>query len=282
MKPIIGFRNGRLAVRLFWTVIIGVGALFMIMPFLFMLSTAFKTPADFHVRPIKWIPEYWYPDNFKFVLTNENSILRMYMNSIKITTICVLGAGFTSIMAAYSFSKIEFKGREFLFLLMISTMMIPAQLTYIPKFSMFSSLGLTNTHLSIILPGLYAITGCFLIKQFFDQIPGEMKEAARIDGAGEFTICWKIMVPMSKPALATFIITTFTHFWNDYDTPLIFLRNKDLFTVPLGIVSFSDDIGQLYHYTMAFSILALIPIFIVFVICQNYFVQGLTAGAVKM
>ena len=254
----------------------------MIMPFAFMLSTAFKTPADFFVRPIKWIPDYWYPDNFKYVLSSDNSIFRMYWNSIKITTICVLGAGFTSIMAAYSFSKIKFPGRDFLFLLMISTMMIPSQLTYIPKFSMFSSLGLTNTHTAIILPGLYAITGCFLIKQFFDQIPVEMKEAARIDGASEINICWRIMVPMSKPALATFVITTFTHFWNDYDTPLIFLRNKRLFTVPLGIVSFSDDIGQLYHYTMAFSTLALIPIFIVFVICQKYFIQGLTAGAVKM
>lgn len=268
--------------KLFWTVVLSFGAIFMIMPFAFMLSTAFKTPADFFVRPIKWIPDYWYPDNFKYVLSSDNSIFRMYWNSIKITTICVLGAGFTSIMAAYSFSKIKFPGRDFLFLLMISTMMIPSQLTYIPKFSMFSSLGLTNTHTAIILPGLYAITGCFLIKQFFDQIPVEMKEAARIDGASEINICWRIMVPMSKPALATFVITTFTHFWNDYDTPLIFLRNKKLFTVPLGIVSFSDDIGQLYHYTMAFSTLALIPIFIVFVICQKYFIQGLTAGAVKM
>lgn len=274
--------TGKTIIRLFWTVVLGVGALFMIMPFAFMISSAFKRPIDIFATPIKWIPEYWYPDNFIFVFSAKPSILTMYMNSIKVSFTCVTGAGITSIMAAYSFSKLRYAGRNLMFLLMISTMMIPAQLTYIPKFFLFSELGLTNTHWALILPGLYAVVGGFLLKQFFDQIPDEIIDSAMIDGASQLRTCWQIVVPMSKPALATFVITTFTHFWNDYDTPLIFLRSKELFTIPLGVVNFSDDVGQLYHYIMAFSTLSLIPIFIVFIVCQKYFVKGLTAGAVKM
>jgi multiple sugar transport system permease protein len=264
------------------TLLWGAGALLMVTPFLFMLSSSFKMPMDIFARPIKWIPGYWYPNNYKYILSYDNVIAQMYLNSFKVTAICVSGSLFTSIMAAYSFSKINYKGRNFFFLLMISTMMIPAQLTYIPKFTLFSALHLTNTHWALIIPGLYAVVGSFLLKQFFDQIPQEMLDAARIDGAGELRICWQIIVPLAKPAIATFVITVFTNFWNDYDSPLIFLRNKKLFTVPLGMVSFSDEIGQLYHYTMAFTSLGLIPIFIVFLICQKYFIKGLTAGAVKM
>jgi multiple sugar transport system permease protein len=265
-----------------YTILLGAGALLMIIPFLFMLSSSFKTPMDIFARPVKWIPPYWYPDNYKYILIHDNSIAQMYWNSIKVTVICVLGSLFNSIMAAYSFSKMTYKGKDGFFLLMISTMMIPAQLTYIPKFTLFSTIHLTNTHWALIIPGLYAVVGCFLLKQFFDQIPKEMLDAARIDGAGELRICWQIIVPLAKPAIATFVITVFTNFWNDYDSPLIFLRNKKLFTTPLGMVSFSDEIGQLYHYTMAFTSLSLIPIFIVFLICQKYFIKGLTAGAVKM
>lgn len=264
------------------TILFAAGGICMLLPFLFMISSSFKTPMDIFARPVKWIPSYWYPDNYKYIFSQERSILLMYWNSIKVTTICVLGSGFTGIMAAYGFSKMHFKGKNVFFMIVLSTMMIPAQLTYIPRFSMFSSLHITNTHWALILPGLIAVVGCFLIKQFFDQVPNEMIEAARIDGAGEMKICWGIMVPVSKPVIATFIITVFTNYWNDYETPLIFLRNKDLYTVPLGVVSFSDEIGQLYHYTMAFTTLSLIPIFIVFICCQKYFVEGLTAGAVKM
>jgi multiple sugar transport system permease protein len=269
-------------IKALYTILLGAGALLMIIPFLFMLSSSFKTPMDIFARPIKWIPPYWYPDNYKYILTHDNAIVQMYLNSLKVTAICVLGSLFNSIMAAYSFSKMTYKGRKGFFLLMIATMMIPAQLTYIPKFTLFSMIHLTNTHWALIIPGLYAVVGCFLLKQFFDQIPQEMLDAARIDGAGELRICWQIIVPLAKPAIATFIITVFTNFWNDYDSPLIFLRNKKLFTGPLGMVSFSDEIGQLYHYTMAFTSLSLIPIFIVFLVCQKYFIKGLTAGAVKM
>ncbi len=275
-------RNKKFFGKLMATIILVIGGVVMLLPFLFMVSSSFKKPMDIFASPIKWIPDYWYPDNYKYIFSKDNSIFLMYWNSIKVTSICVLGSGFTSIMAAYGFSKMKFKGRNFFFMLMLSTMMIPAQLTYIPRFSMLSAVHLTNTHWALILPGLIAVVGCFLIKQFFDQIPDELTEAARIDGAGEMRICWNIMVPTAKPAIATFIITVFTNYWNDYETPLIFLRDKSLYTVPLGVVSFSDEIGQLYHYTMAFTTLSLIPIFIVFLCCQKYFVEGLTAGAVKM
>lgn len=277
------YRKAKLIWKIILTVIFTALSILMISPFLYMVLSSFKKPADIMARPIVWVPTYWYPDNYIYILTSDKvSILQLYWNSIKVTLCCVLGSGITGILAAYAFSKMQFKGRKALFFVMISTMMIPAQLTYVPKFSMFSAMGITDTHWALILPGMVAVVGTFLIKQFFDQIPNEMADAARIDGAGELRTCWQIMAPMAKPVLATFFITTFTNYWNSYDAPLIFLRTKSLFTVPLGVVAFSDEMGQLYHYTMAFATLALIPIFIVFLACQKYFIKGIAAGAVKM
>ncbi len=263
------------------TVVMAGFALVVIMPFLFMLSSSFKPLIDIFKYPIEWIPSKWYPENYRYIFKHDNSILTMYKNSIKITLINVGASTITSILAAYGYSKMKFRGKNIFFLIMLATLMVPPQITYVPKFALFSWLGIMDTHWTLILPGLYAVFGTFLIKQFFDQVPDELLEAARIDGAGELRICFGILTPISMPAISAFIITVFTNFWNEYDAPLIFLRDHLLYTLPLGLINFRDETGQMYNYIMAMTCVSIIPIMLVFIVGQKYFIKGLTSGAVK-
>ncbi len=255
-------------------------AISMLIPFFWMLSSSFKRPADIFSYPIKWIPDYLYLDNYLYLFQREN-VLQTYFNSIKITSINVIGACFTSALAAYGFSKLKFWGRDTLFIIYISTLMVPSQATYVPKFVLFTQLGLVNTHWSLILPGLYAVFGTFLMRQYFMQIPDALIESAQIDGANHFKIFWSIMLPMVKPALATFAIVVFSFHWNDYETPLIFIRDKNLATIPLALANFTDENGRMYHYIMALTSMSIVPMFAVFIKGQRYFIEGMTAGAVK-
>lgn len=268
-------------VKVIFTVFVAVCSISMLLPFVWMLSASFKRPADIFQFPIKWIPPYWYPDNYKYIFAKENSILLMYFNSIKITGINVVGSILTSSLAAYAFSKMKFKGRDALFLILLGTLMIPSQVTYVPRFVLFTWLGLINSHYALILPGLYAVFGTFLVRQYFMQVPNGIIESGVIDGAGDLRIWWQLVMPVAKPALATFAIIVFSHHWNDYETPLIFIRDKNLATLPLGLANFTDENGRMYHYIMALTSISLLPIFAVFLAGQKYFIQGLTAGAVK-
>ena len=150
-----------------------------------------------------------------------------------------------------------------------------------PRFVLFTWLGLINSHYALILPGLYAVFGTFLVRQYFMQVPNGIIESGVIDGAGDLRIWWQLVMPVAKPALATFAIIVFSHHWNDYETPLIFIRDKNLATLPLGLANFTDENGRMYHYIMALTSISLLPIFAVFLAGQKYFIQGLTAGAVK-
>lgn len=262
------------------TVIIYLIALTMLIPFVWMISSSFKRPADIFSYPIKWIPDYLYLENYKYLFEHENVWLT-YFNSIKVTSINVIGSCLTSALAAYAFAKMRFKGRDILFLLYISTLMVPSQATYVPKFVLFTRLNLVNTHWALILPGLYAVFGTFLMRQYFMQIPDALIESAQVDGASHFRIWHWIMLPIVKPALATFAIVVFAHHWNDYETPLIFIRDKNLATIPLALANFTDENGRMYHYIMALTSISLIPMFTVFILGQKYFIEGMTAGAVK-
>jgi multiple sugar transport system permease protein len=270
----------KIGVRVMITVFMLAVSISMLIPFLWMLSASFKRPADIFSYPIKWIPDYFYLDNYKYLFEHENVFL-IYFNSIKITCINVAGACLTSSLAAYAFAKMKFRGRDLLFLIYISTLMVPAQATYVPKFVLFTQLGLRNTHAALILPGLFAVLGTFLMRQYFMQIPDSIIESASVDGARQLSIWAKIMLPMVKPALATFAIIVFAFHWNDYENPLIFISSKKLFTIPLALATFTDENGRMYHYIMALTSLAILPIFAVFLVGQRFFIEGMTAGAVK-
>ena len=267
--------------RIFWSIALTAAGVIMIIPFVWMLSAAFKRPLDVFEYPIRWIPAYWYPNNFIKVWNPQFHMLKAYWNSLKISTIITVGALFTSALAGYAFAKIKFRGRNGLFLLYLATMMIPIQVTMIPKFILFDQIGLLNTHGALILPGVFTALGTFLMRQAYMQLPDALSEAALIDGANEFQIWSRIVTPLVKPTMASLALLVFMGNWNNYEEPLIFLRDRNLFTIPLSLNTFMDEHIADYGLVMAAAASALVPVILVFVFAQKYFVKGLTAGAVK-
>jgi multiple sugar transport system permease protein len=277
----------RKIVKLIITLFTALFALTMIVPFLWMLSASMKRGVDVMKLPIEWIPKYFYPDNYKQVW-NIGGIARRdyhfalaYFNSLKIAFINLTGSVFTSAAAGYAFAKIKFRGRNAVFLLYLATMMIPGQVTLIPKFTIFATLGLVGTHWPLILPGLVTITGTFLMRQYFMQIPDELRESAYIDGANEFVIWGRIMIPVAKPSMASLALIVFLWNWNNYLDALVFLPNWRFHTIPVALRNFIDEAVTEYNLIMAASASALIPVFIIFLAGQRFFVKGLVAGAVK-
>lgn len=263
------------------TVILAAFAVAMMIPFLWMLSTSFKINADVFKYPIDWIPKVWHWENYKKVWTGPNAFGTYYLNSIKITAITVVGNILTSAMAGFAFAKLRFKGREFLFLVYLSTMMIPGQVLLVPRFILFDHLHLINTHWSLILPGLFNVFGTFLLRQFFSSLPNELLEAARVDGAGFWRMFWQISLPLTKPALVTLMVITFNWHWNEYEGPLIYLRSPHLFTIPIGLTTFVEEIGTNYVLSMAASVSSFIPLLIVVIIAQRWFVEGIASTGIK-
>jgi multiple sugar transport system permease protein len=187
----------------------------------------------------------------------------------------------TGSFAAYGFSKVHFRGRNVLFLACIATIAVPWQSYMIPQFILMSKLQLSNTMLSIIALQAFGAFGVFLMKQFYETIPEELSEAARIDGLSEYGIYWRIMLPLSKPAIASLSLLTFVTTWNDYLGPLIYLRKPDLWTIQLGLRTFISQYNAEYALIMAGSVLSVLPIAIVFMLGQRYFVEGITTTGLK-
>ncbi|UJF36431.1 carbohydrate ABC transporter permease [Paenibacillus hexagrammi] len=253
----------------------------MVVPFLWMISTSFKTPAEVFEYPIRWIPSTLQWDHHIKVWTGDKSFGTYYLNSLKISIISTIGATFLSAFAAYGFSRIEFKGRNAMFLVYISMMMVPPQVLFVPKFIMFEWAGIYNTHWALILPGMFTIFGVFMLRQFFLSVPHEISEAAFIDGAGHLRIFFNLVLPLAKPALATLAIIDFSWHWNDYENALVFLIDEKLYTVPLGLQNFILENNVDYNGMMAAATAGIIPMIIVFLIGQRFIIQGISSAAVK-
>ena len=276
----------RNALKIVMTLLMLAVALVMITPFLWMLSASMKRAADVMELPIRWIPPYFHLNNYVEVW-NIGGAAKVdyhfgiaYFNSLKIAFINLFGSVLTSTLAGYAFAKIKFRGRNVMFLLYLATMMVPSQVTLIPRFVMFRALGITG-HLTLILPGLVTITGTFLMRQYFMQIPNELKEAAVIDGANELKIWSRVMVPIAKPSMAALAMLVFLWNWNNYLDALVFLSNWRTYTIPVALTNFIEESLTEYNLVMAASASALIPVFAVFLAGQRFFVKGLVAGAVK-
>ena len=273
-------RTRRQIIRIIFTVIIGLFALTMITPFLWMLSASMKRALDVMKLPIDWIPDYFYPDNYMKVWHIGDKAVRdyhfgtAYFNSLKVAFINLTGSVITSTLAGYAFAKLKFKGRDVLFLIYLGTMMIPSQVTLIPKFAIFNALGIKG-HWTLILPGLVTITGTFLMRQYFMQIPNELRESGVVDGASEFKIWWNIMVPIAKPSMASLAMIVFLWNWNAYLEPLVFLSNWRQYTIPLALTNFIEESVTEYNLVMAAASSALIPAFIVFLLGQKFFIFNL-------
>lgn len=277
---------GRKALRIF-VILMLLGLTFMmIMPFLWMLISSFKMQKDVMTVPIDWIPDYFYPDNYLKVLHIGTSgkdyhFFLSYWNSIKIAVTCTAVSMLTASMAGYAFAKIRFRGANVLFILYLSQMMIPTQVTLIPRFILFSQLELINTHLPLLLPSLVSITATFLMRQAFVSVPNELRESAKLDGAGEFRIYAQIMLPIIKPTIGALATIQFMNTWNDYLDPLVFISDWRLNTLPLALNQFVGEEATQYNLTTAACCLTVIPVMLVFLFGQKFFVKGLMTGAVK-
>lgn len=263
------------------TIFIWIFVLLCVIPFIWMLSASVKREADVFAIPFQLIPKDIEWSNYLQVLSGKYNYLMMYWNSVKVTILSVVLSLMTTCLAGYGFAKLKFWGRDKVFLIYLATMMIPPQLLMVPKFLMFKEIGIYDTLWSLILPSAFSIYGVFMMRQYMLQIPEELSEAARIDGAGDIRICFQIIAPLCKPAFITLIILFFTWSWNDYDNALFYINSKELYTVNLGLVNFMDETGMQYSLIMAAGVLTILPIFIVFLVAQKYFVGGLTAGSVK-
>ncbi|WP_068622439.1 MULTISPECIES: carbohydrate ABC transporter permease [Paenibacillus] len=257
-------------------------SIFFLTPFIWMLSSAFKFEKDVMRFPIEWIPKsinvvY----NFKTVWMGRVPFYQFYFNSIEIAVIVTLITLVISSMAAYSLTKLRFKGRNLVFLALISFMIIPDQATLIPRFLLIRWIGLYDTHGSLILMSMFSIYFTFLLRQFMAGVSDEFIEAARIDGAGHMRTFVSIMIPLCRPVLATVAIIKFIWTWNDYQNPLIFLLSKDLYTIPLGMTLFRDDYTNNDAIMMMASLSAIVPLLILFVILQKQVINGIALGGVK-
>jgi len=269
--------------KLALTIVMFIGAVFMVLPFAWMISASLKLPSEIFKFPIEWIPSKLQLGNYKEVWFNaSNPFYLFYWNSIKVTGLSVAGTVLVSAAAAYAFAKIRFVGSGALFMCYLATMMIPHHVTLVPRFVIIHWLGIYNTHWALIIPAVFNVLGIFLLRQFFISIPGELSEAAHIDGAGHFRIFTRIILPLGKPAIMSLVILTFVWNWNDYMNPLIFITSKALYTLPLGLQSFLSMEDQVqYNLVMAGATIAVIPILVVFVVAQRYFIEGIATSGLK-
>lgn len=259
----------------------GLFGILMVIPLVWMLSASLKNEIEVFQYPIRWIPEAVRWENYREVWAGLYPFSTFYWNSLVVTTISVTGLVITSSLAAYSFAKLDYPGRDKIFLGYLATMMIPPQVLLVPRFILFRNFGILNTHWALILPGIFIIFGVFLLRQFFTTIPKELSESALIDGASHFTIWSKIIMPLAKPALVSLIIVSFVWRWNDYEEPLVFLNTKELFTIPVALTLFVDEFETRYSLIMAATVSAIVPVLAVFLAGQKYFVQGIVTSGLK-
>ncbi len=255
-------------------------SLLMLVPFYWMVISSLKLNKDVFSIPMKWWPDEMHWENYQ-TIWKKLPLLTFFLNTAKLT-ICTTAIQLcTSCFAAYGFTKTKFKGRDLIFLMYVTTIAVPWQVYMIPQFILVSKMGLNDTHLGLILMQAFSAFGVFLIRQFYISIPDELCEAARIDGLTEFGIFRRIVFPLGKPAMATLVIFTFTTVWNDFMGPLIYLKTKELKTIQLGIRMFISQYGADYAWIMAASVCSLIPVVIVFLSCQKFFVEGVAASGIK-
>ena len=252
----------------------------MLVPFAWMLSSSLKLNKDVFTFPIQWIPEEPRWKNYSDIWT-KIPLVTFILNTVKLSVIVTILQLLTSSFAAYAFAKLRFPLRRALFLGYIATIAVPWQAYMVPQFIMMSSMGLNNTHLAIICLQAFSAFGVFMMKQFYESIPDELREAARTDGMSEYGIWFRIMLPLAKPALSALTIITFVNTWNDFLGPLIYLTRTDLKTIQIGLRSFISQYSSEYGLIMAASVVALIPVFIIFLTLQRYFVQGVASTGIK-
>lgn len=282
MKNTISYQKMERLTGVFKFVILLVFGCLLMAPFIWMISVGFDRTANVTMPfPPKLIPDS--PSTFNYGIVFENGrLIQSYINSGIVTIISVILSVSSSLLAGYAFSKGTFKGKRVLFVIVLCTLMIPMEPRLIPLYKLFNSVNLLNTFWPLILPSIISGMLIFLCKQFFDQLPNTLREAAQIDGAGEFKTFFRVYLPLSGPITATMVILSFIWSWNDFMWPLVVLNDQDLHTVPLYLASFSLENGtSLGGLTMALATVSIIPIVIVYLFLQRYIIQSIALSGVK-
>ncbi len=261
-------------------ILLMIGSVIVLFPFVWMLSSSLKLSHDVFVFPMKWIPNPLNPANYREIW-ERIPLLIFFKNTAKLTLIITSLQVLTSSFAAYAFAKMKFKGRDTIFLAYVATIAVPWQVYMIPQFILMRKLGLANTHMALILMQTFTAFGVFLIRQFYISVPGELSEAAKIDGLNHYGIWYRIMLPLSKPALATLTIFSFVGVWNDYMGPMIYLNSTELKTIQLGLRMFITQYAADYNLIMAAAVVSLLPVVALFLMLQRFFVEGVASSGLK-
>jgi multiple sugar transport system permease protein len=251
----------------------------MLLPFAWMLSTSLKTPAETFTYPPVWIPSQIAWDNYARTVS-AMPFGRFYLNSLLVTVSVTTLQILTSSLAAFAFARLRFRGREALFLLYLATLMIPFQVTMIPNFILVRALGWYDTYQALILPPAFSAFSTFLLRQYFRGIPLDMDEAARIDGASSFRIWWSVVLPLSGPVLAALAIFVSLNTWNDFLWPLIVTNSERTRTLPVGLSTFQGQFRVEWNLLMAGSVIAMLPMLLVYVVGQRWFIRGITLSGI--
>lgn len=261
----------------FFVIIFAVLSLF---PLYWLVTSSFKRSADVVKMPPDWFPKTFTLNNY-IELFNNQPALKWTINSLVVSLVATVALIIVSSLAAYAFSKLTFKGRDIIFIVFVSSLMIPKEVIIVPLFRVVDMFGWVNSLNGMIWPNVAVAFGVFLLKGFFDQIPNSLREASRIDGASEFRTFFQIMMPMVKPGIGALFILYFVQVWNDYLWQLVIGQENRVKTLQVGVATLMQDLNPNFAYKMAGAVVAAIPMLVVFALFQSYFTQGLSAGAVK-
>jgi multiple sugar transport system permease protein len=257
------------------------GAIVWLIPIAWVVDTALKTESDTTTVPVTWIPPSGFTlESFWEILSGGN-MLRWYFNSFLTSSIITLMVVLLASLAAFGFSRVAFRGSNFLFFMIVAGIVIPPQVLIVPLFIEMQALGLVDTYWGIILPQMAAPIAVFIFKQFFDGIPNDLEDAARVDGASRLRVYWQIWMPLSRPAIAAVAIFIFVLSWNNFLWPFIVVTNTDMMTIPVGIATVQSSYGVRYADIMASAVLAGLPLVIVFLFFQRQIVQGIANTGLK-
>ena len=264
------------------TIVMLIVGLLCIYPFIFMVSSSFKVSGDVLQKPFQIIPDPATLENIKGLFRSDYyNFPKWYLNTVLMTGITIIIKLFLITYTAYGFSKIKFKGRDAIFLVLLAAMVIPADIMILPRYMIFKNLKLLNTMWAIIIPSCVDVYFVFLLRQAFISIPESISEAAKIDGCNHFTIYARIITPLAKPSIATMILFSFVWTWNDYMSPYLYISDINKQMLSVGIKLFSAGQVQDYGSQMAAATLVLLPIIVVFLFCQRFFIENATSSGVK-
>lgn len=275
-------RRKQLTIKWILTIVLLVLGLACIYPFFFMLSSSFKPSGDVLSTPLQLIPKNFTLMNFDTLFNNEfYDFFKWYGNTVIMTGLTLVLKLFIITITAYGFAKIKFPGRDGIFLVLLAALMIPSDIMIMPRYIIFKELHILNTMWSLILPAAVDVYFVFLLRQAFVAVPEALSEAARIDGCGHFTIYRRIIVPLCMPQISTMLLFSFVWSWNDYMGPYLYISDINKQMISVGIKLFASGQAQDYGAQMAGATLVLVPVIVAFFLCQKYFVEGITSGAVK-